>query len=124
MKYLEYISFPEGIEILSKIFFKFNDGTVVEGMIKGNPVSCSNYFVRIDNDNNDLIFRKLNLSPHEFVKDTVGYAKSGIWPEVNTLHDLEKVLIALQKVNKPEEVEEEIKEETPKPTDEWDWLLN
>lgn len=115
MIYIESITRPSKLKLDDEVTFILSNGDQYRGKV---AKSCS-YHISILTWDNDIIFRKLGINNHKFVQDIVGYGVYGSWPEVKTLKELETVLNALLKVNKPEK--EVVKEE--KEPDEWSWLL-
>ena len=117
MKQIEYINRPSELTLNSRIIFKMNDGAIYDGKVTQND----GYFVNMYTVANDHVFKELGLEANIFVENIVGYDAFGIWPEVKTLKDLNKVLDSLLKFNKSI-IQEEIVE--VKEDGEWDWLLS
>lgn len=130
MAYIKSIVSTIGLPANSQVIFKLSNGTSYTGKVVKS--SKDHYFIALSGlINNDKVFCKLGLNAKDFVKKVVGYSVTGMWPEVHTLEDLQKILDALLEVNKPEEVEyeeiesEEIEEikEKPVSSSEYDWLF-
>ena len=119
MIYVENLECPNKLKKGSKLSFRLSDGEVHYGTVVYSD-ERSSYFVNFEHLN-DIIFTKLGLKKYEFVRNIIGYSREGSWPEVDTLEDLEKVLNALLKVNRPVE---EVKEVKTNPDTEWSWLLD
>lgn len=62
------------------------------------------FYLNLEYGNNDKIFTDLGISdPHKFVSDVVGYrCSAGIFPEVSSLEDLNKVIDALLECKDPD----------------------
>lgn len=98
MIYIKEIKCNRPLEKDSDIEFLLSDGTRLSGKVKEH-MGC---WVATTRCGNDLIFRQLGISDSKgFVSKIVGYECTGNWPEVQTLEDLNKVLDALLKVNRP-----------------------
>lgn len=115
MKYIQNLKRPYKLREGENVSFTLNNRTIYNGTVKKGS---SGFYVNLCCKDNDSIFEELSLDKNAFMQCTVGYTPDGNWPEVSSLEDLEKVLDALLKVNRPEETEEK-----PKPPSEWDWLL-
>lgn len=122
MIYIERLERPDKLEKLSPITFHFSNGKTLYGVVQSSS-SRIGWYVNTK-DSNSQVFGMLGLDKYEFVKSTLGYLPKGDWPEAKSVEDLEKVLDALLKVNKPSE-KEPVKEVRKANTDgEWGWLLD
>lgn len=118
MKYIQNLERSPKLKEDSDVSFTLSDGT----FYKGTVARGDGFYINLYDKYNDSIFKELSLNKDTFMQSAVGYTPSGSWPEARSLEDLEKVLDALLKVHRPEEVEKT--EEKPKPPSEWDWLFD
>lgn len=89
-------------EVDDKVTFVFDDDTTLTGNIITSSVG--KYYVSIDGYYNSRVFDLLKIdNPNAFVSKVVGYnCDNGVWPTVNTRHDLFKVFRALSRINSKE----------------------
>lgn len=122
MKYIQNLERPSKLEKGSKVVFTLSDGSVYKGKVCLDPC-YKEYYIEFY-EGNAKVFSELNLEKDSFVENIVGYKPRGTWPETKTLEELDKVLDALFKVNKIEEVSKIEEKKEPKTPSEWDWLLD
>lgn len=98
---------PYKLRVDEKVSFEFSDGKRIEGKI----VSCyGRCYINLSAYANSTVFSKLGLDGNKFVEKIVGYKVNGSWPEVKSLEDLDKVLAALNNVNKAKKLKQIIRD--------------
>lgn len=88
----------------STITFYLSDGTTYKGEVRGRGI----YYIYMSEKSNSIIFTKLGIADkNQFVSEVIGHdlrwggLGANGWPEIDSFEELEKILDALLKVNKP-----------------------
>lgn len=75
----------------------------IEGEVKVCHSTCR-YYIHINGNWNSKWFRILKLDAGEFSEEILGYSKSGVFPECDTLEDITKLVNALKEEEKRQQI--------------------